>query len=160
MLTRFFHSFNLKNKLTNFFISGILAAFGVFSGTIPQLSTGGNLNWDTAALAQSYSAQDVQNYARAGYYIELLRQQAYREIMQITNTSPPNIACNQRQTIEQLSPQVKKIALDYCQESQSIVTRHNLSIERFNQLKNLYDNGGDFYREVQNAIIRIQKQEQ
>jgi hypothetical protein len=157
MLTINFTSCKLHKILAPFFTSGILAAMGIFSGLVPEIfPQSPNLSFVAYAYAQDYSKEEVVNYARAGFAVEMLRQRVYQEIKAIINEPPPDIVCNEPDTFQSLSRDVKEIAIKYCNESSQIVKNHNLSVSRFNELKQVYDRGGDFYHQVQNVLIDMQ----
>jgi hypothetical protein len=158
MFTLHLAVFNLHKKIRlNFLTTGIVAAIGLMCGSVQQLS------WQypivhmiSSVSAQNYSQDEIINYAKAGYEIELLRQRVYQQIKNSIDEPPPNIVCNQRETLQSLSADVRQIALQYCNDSRQIVQKHNLTIDRFNQLKQYYDRGDDFYDRVQNILINIQ----
>jgi hypothetical protein len=157
MLTINFTSCKLNRILAPFFTSGILAAMGIFSGIVPEIFPQfPNFSFVAYAYAQDYTKEEVVNYARAGFAVEMLRQRVYQEIKAIINEPPPDIVCNQPETFQNLSGDVKDIAIRYCNDSSQIVKNNNLSVSRFNELKQVYDRGGDFYHQVQNALIDMQ----
>ena len=137
----------------------ILAILGIMLGIAPQISLKSySLNFDSSAYAQNYTRQEMTNYARAGWQIELLRRRTYKKIKQETNSRPPNIVCNRPETIDRLPQNIRGIARNYCHETTNIIRNNNLSIRRFNQLKKEYDNGGQFHRQVQQILIDFQHQ--
>ena len=69
---------------------------------------------------------------------------------------PPDIVCNQPETYQSLSGNVRQTVARYCSDSRKIVQHHNLTINRFNQLKTFYDRGGKFYQQVQNVLNELQ----
>lgn len=151
-------TFGNFNKIsTRIFTTGILATLGIMGGFIPEVS-GRSLSFTatTYAYAQEYTSEEVINYAKAGYEVELLRRQIYKEIKTLVNEPPPNIVCNQEQTLNNLPEQVRAIASRYCNQSKQIVQQHNLSINRFNELKAHYDRGTEFYKQVQNILLDLQ----
>lgn len=116
-----------------------------------------SLTWHNHVHAQEYTPQEIRNYARAGFQVELLRQQTYQEIKSIVNQAPPQIVCDRSETVRNVPDNIRGIANNYCNQTQRIVRQNNLSFSRFNQLKNRYDSRGSFYREVQQQLINIQK---
>ena len=148
---------SINKILLRFFTTGILAATGLFTTLVledsPLFSP---LSFSAYAYAQDFTQDEVSNYAKAGYEVELLRQRVYKEIKEMLNEPPPDIVCNQPETWQNLSSNVMQIALQYCDDSRQIVQSNNLTINRFNQLKNFYDNGGQFYQQVQNILENLQ----
>ena len=137
--------------------SSLLAAIGLVSGFIPEISMQSSSVFLTAhAYAQQFTPEEAENYAKAGYEVELLRRQVYKEIKTIINEPPPNIVCDREETFQNLKPNVREIADRYCNQSRQIVQQNNLSINRFNELKNYYDRRDDFYQRVQSILLKIQ----
>jgi hypothetical protein len=160
MFTIKFTSYNFNRVLKRFFSGSILATVGIFSGLVSQVSPYfPTLPLIAYAYAQDYTQDEVLNYAKAGFAVELLRQQVYQEIKAMINEPPPNIVCNQPETFQSLSKNIRQIAIRYCNDSMRIVRNNNLTVNRFNELKQVYDRGGDFYQEVQNKLIELQNQQ-
>ena len=159
MLTFSFLSHTVQQSCHRMFQVSILAILGIMLGIVPQFSAESyNFTFDSSAYARSYTEQEMKNYARAGWQIELLRRRTYQEIKKETNQRPPNIVCNQPVTINQLPQNIRSIARNYCQETTNIIRNNNLTIQRFNELKKDYDHGGEFHRQVQQMLIHLQHQ--
>ena len=158
------HSTPKLNKLyIRLISSGILASLGILLGFAPEIlvrSSGmdGLVNIFIAsnAYAQDFTPEETESYARAGYEVELLRREVYRELKNLMNEPPANIVCDQQSTIDDLEPEAQEIANRYCTQSQQIVQQNNLSINRFNELKARYDSKGDFYEQVQAILRKLQ----
>ncbi len=158
MLTVKLNLYKFNKILTRVSHSTVLAAIAIMCGIIPESSPRfSSLSFATHAYAQIYTPEEILNYAKAGYKVELLRQEVYKEIKNIINQPPPNIVCNQQQTLQSLPDNVRQIANRYCNESRQIVRDHNLTIDRFNELKQRYDRGDDFYQQVQKILIDLQR---
>ena len=153
------NTWNINKILFRFFSTGILAATGIFGSLFlevsPQFS---RLPFSASAYvyAQDYTPEEVANYAKAGYEVELLRQRVYKEIKEMLNEPPPDIVCNQPETLASLASNVRQVADQYCDDSKEIVQDNDLSINRFNELKIFYDRGGSFYQQVQNILKNLQ----
>jgi len=133
----------------------ITAIFGVF---LPSYSGSQHaLTWQNYAYAQEYTPTEIHDYARAGFQVEVLRQQTYQEIKSIVNQAPPPIVCDRSETMRNIPSNIRGIANNYCNQTHRIVRQNNLSFSRFNQLKNRYDSRGSFYREVQQQLLQLQK---
>ncbi|MDJ0633514.1 MAG: DUF4168 domain-containing protein [Xenococcaceae cyanobacterium MO_188.B29] len=143
--------FNINKVLFRFLTTGILAATGLFGILVIEVSFPFS-RISSVAHAQDYTQNEVTSYAKAGYEVELLRQRVYKEIKSMLNQAPPDIVCNRPETFENLPDNVRDTVSQYCDDSERIVQRHNLSIDRFNQLKSFYDRGGEFYQQVQNVL--------
>lgn len=151
--------YRLKKINSSLLIAVILAIMSIFSEIVPKLSLSSPylLTWENAVYAQEYTSEEIYNYAKAGLEVEMLRQQVYQEIKSMVNQPPPDITCDQPETMSNIPANIRGIANNYCNRSRQIVRRNNLSIERFNQLKNYYDRGGSFYQEVQQQLLNLQK---
>lgn len=145
-----------SKKISGYLLSGILAVSGIFLGLVPEISPSNSIKLSSLAYAKNYTEAEVENFAKAAYAVELLRQRAYQEIKKI-DQSPPPIICNQSSNWDNLPSNIKKIAIRYCEQFTKIVNDHNLSSTRFNDLLALYKQEGDFYRDVQNYLMRMQK---
>ena len=145
--------------------STVLSAIGLLGGVVPEISwRSPSLNQPpivaialaNQAAAQQYTPEEITNYAKAGYQVELLRRQVYEKIKTIINQPPGNIACNDRATLANLNPNVREITESFCRQTLEIVQRNNLSVNRYNELKTDYDRQGSFYQQVQNALLKLQ----
>ncbi len=138
----------------------LLTTIGILGGFVPNIDTKEpRISFADYAYAQSYTQQEIINYSQAGYQIELLRQQTYHEIKTTINQRPPNIICNQPGTLQSLDSNIRGIANNYCNNTMRIIRDNNLTVERFNQLKQFYDQQGDFHQEVQQMLLEVQKQQ-
>ncbi|MGF1590162.1 MAG: DUF4168 domain-containing protein [Pleurocapsa sp.] len=153
------------NKLyVRLLTSSALALVSLMGGLVPEISTSSGVNQtslptvslSTDAHGQQVTPEETENYAKAGYQVELLRRKVYQEIKNLINEPPPNIVCDQQDTLNNLKPQVREIANRYCNQSQQIVQQNNLTINRFNQLKADYDRRDSFYQQVQSILLRLQ----
>ncbi len=145
--------------------SSVVALIGLTAGLIPEISLGFNdtqeTHWMTVSLSrdaygQQFTPEETENYAKAGYEVELLRREIYKEIKNLINESPPNIVCDQQSTIDNLKPEIQEIANRYCNQSQQIVQQNNLTITRFNELKTHYESRDTFYQQVQEVLLKLQ----
>ena len=154
MINLIFHQLQ-KNRII--LTASVLSIVSLFSGAIPELGEQKKLiSWQNVAHAQEYTPQEIYNYAKAGFEVEMLRQQVYQEIKLIVNQPPPEITCDRPETLNNIPSNIKGIANRYCDRSRQIVRQNNLTISRFNQLKNRYDRGGSFYQQVQQQLLNLQ----
>lgn len=138
----------------------LLTTIGILGGIVPNISDKEqSISLDYYAYAQSYTQQEIINYSQAGYQIELLRQQTYHQIKTLINQRPPNITCNQPGTLQNLDPNIRGIANNYCNNTMRIIRANNLTVQRFNQLKQFYDQRGEFHQRVQQMLLEVQTQE-
>lgn len=144
--------------------SGVLAFVGITMGLIPEVtlrSPANSSNLITISLesnahAQEFTPEETENYAKAGYQVELLRREVYQEIKNSINQPPPDIACDRQETLDSLEAEVKAIADRYCQRSREIVEEHDLTADRFNELKTYYERQDSFYQQVQSILMKLQ----
>ena len=134
-----------SQPISSFVAAGILAVISSFGSGI-----------NTPMLAQAFSQEEVANYARAGFQQEMLRQKVYQQIKAKVNQPPPNITCDRPETMRNIDPSIRGIVNNYCNRSNQIIRQNNLSIRRFNQLKNRYDRGGNFFQQVQQQLLNMQ----
>jgi hypothetical protein len=154
----------LKQLFVRLISSSILASLGILLGLAPEIliqSTESNsvvtVSLVSRAYGQQFTPAETENYAKAGYEVELLRREVYQEIKNLIKEPPPNILCDQQSTIDQLKPEIKNIANRYCTQSRQIVQNHGLSINRFNELKSYYDRQDEFYQQVQGVLLKLQR---
>lgn len=153
-MTNLISNASRKNR---FIAAGILSVISIFSGVAPKVTgSSGLISWENTAYAQEYTPQEIYNYAKAGFEVEMLRQQVYQEIKSIINQQPPDITCDRPETLNSIPSNIQGIANNYCDRSRKIVQENNLSIQRFNQLKTRYDQGGSFYQQVQQQLLDLQ----
>ena len=153
-------NFNLS-KLSKIYIrlisSSLLVGFSLVSGFVPQISLQSrSIELSSVARAQEFTPEEIQNYAKAGYEVELLRREVYQKIKSAINQPPPNIVCDRQETLQSLESNIREIANNFCNQSLQIVEQHNLSIDRYNELKSYYDRRDGFYQQVQNMLLKLQ----
>jgi hypothetical protein len=102
---------------------------------------------------------EVTSYAESVLQMEPKRQKAFEEIKQLIGDKEiPKIVCNDPKSIDTLPGKAKNVAVSYCNSSQEIVTTHNLTIDRFNQITLEIQKNNDLKRKVYNTLIRLQKE--
>ena len=156
--------FKLNKLYVRILSSSTLAVISLMVGLIPEISSSPDTNktflptvsLSSNAYGQQFTPEETENYAKAGYEVELLRRKVYQEIKNLINEPPPNIVCDRQETLNNLEPQVREIANRYCNQSQQIVQQNNLTIDRFNELKANYDRQDSFYRQVQSILLKLQ----
>lgn len=144
--------------------SSVLAVIGLTVGLVPEIEAHPNVDRASMltvsrsqlAYAQEFTPEETENYARAGYQVELLRRQVYQEIKSSMKQPPPEIVCDRQETLDSLPPEIREIANRYCDRSREIVQQNNLTVDRFNELKTYYDRQQAFYQQVQNILLKLQ----
>jgi hypothetical protein len=141
----------LNKSLTATVIVSVLIITGIVTGTNPQLSLQtGELVFSNAVLAQSFSDNDLRNYARAVLEIEAIRQPAISQIESIVGRGKAaKLACHQPNTINRLPDNARNIALNYCNTSAQIVSKYGLTNEKFNQITRAVQRDANLRQKVQ-----------
>lgn len=110
-----------------------LSLSAVSLGVVPEYGQG-SVTIPSQAMAQSVSDEDLRKYAQAAIAIENLRQTTYSNIEGVIGKSMGQMSCNQRQSFSQLPENARKMALEYCEQSEVIVQNNGLTVNRFNQI--------------------------
>lgn len=149
---------NIKRCFTQSLMVGALSAAGLLLGVVPGFQGQGlELSFSSVAYAQAVTDEEVVSYARSVLAIEPLRQAAYEEIKQITGSANvPPITCHPPSSLNDLSDEVREIAVGYCNEAIAIVESNNLTISRFNAITVAHQSDPDLSSRIQQAILRLQ----
>ncbi|HLO88286.1 MAG TPA: DUF4168 domain-containing protein [Nostocaceae cyanobacterium] len=119
-----------------------------------------NWGFSTKVMAQNpkFNNTEILNYAQALLEIEPVRQEAFEKIKTAINgREVPEIVCNKPSSINGLSGEVKKIAVEYCVNSQKIVEKYGLTSEIFNKITVEVQSNNELKRQVYNTLLRLQK---
>ena len=153
------------NKLsTRLISSGVLASLSVLLSLAPEVTWRSPtqrqnllaLSQSTVAVAQEYTPEETNSYAKAGFEVEMLRRQVYQEIKTIVNEPPGDIVCDRQETLEDLDPKVREVTENFCSQTIEIVQQNNLSVDRYNELKTQYERRDRFYEQVQKILLKLQ----
>ncbi|AKG22940.1 DUF4168 domain-containing protein [Calothrix sp. 336/3] len=113
------------------------------------------------AVAQnspSFTANDINAYARATLTMEPKRQEAMGKIKKIIGRGElPNISCDDANSLNSLPREAKKVAIEFCNNYQQIVKDNGLSSEKFNQITREVQNNENLRRQIYNAQLRMQR---
>ncbi|WP_245927579.1 DUF4168 domain-containing protein [Aphanothece hegewaldii] len=144
--------------MTRLLITSVLSTLGIMFGMVPEFSGHySQFNFNYSAYTQDFTDNQVNQYAKAVLQMESYRQQAYQDITQILGKTPPEIACNQRNSFRSLPPSAQRIAIDYCNTSKKIVESSGLSTSQFNAITLRVRSDESLKRRIQNEIRRIQQ---
>lgn len=145
--------------LSGSIVVGILSPLGAFYAVeISPVPSSTLLSLPRGAIAQAtVSDFEVTNYAKSILDIEPKRQEAYEEIKRIIGSVPP-IDCYNSNSLNALNPQIRGIAQNYCQQSETIVTSNGLSNERFNEITRLQQSNPQLQQRIRTEILRIQQE--
>jgi hypothetical protein len=137
------------------------ALLGILGGVVPQLtptSSAHRLSFDTRAVAQAFSADEIASYAKAALAIERLRQPAFSEIKQMLGANTmPVVLCNQSDSANRLPTDARRIFIEYCQEAKNIVETNGLSSGRFNEIRTMLRSNPDLQQKVKAELVRLQR---
>ena len=145
--------------------SSVLASFGILLGFAPELSVRSpisdrsqlvTVSFSTFVTAQEIAPEEINNYAKAGFEIEMLRRDIYQQIKAIVNQPPGDIVCDRQETLSDLKPEVRQLTEDFCNQTLQIVEQNNLSVDRYNELTSYYDRQDSFYQQVQKILLELQ----
>jgi uncharacterized membrane protein len=106
---------------------------------------------------QTISDEQVTIYAQAVMDIESHRQQAYSEIQKIMGDDPPEIFCDQPDSYNSLPEDAQKVAIAYCQNSESIVKNTGMTVPEFNQITQRVREDQELEKRVQDAMVQLQE---
>jgi hypothetical protein len=161
MIKSFSHlSLLVAKRLPQSLLVGMVSTLSLLMGVAPSQDVAlPTLVIGSPAYAQDLiSNDDVQNYARSVLAIEPLRLDAYNAIKRITGSeNVPAIACHQPRSLNNLSRNIRQIAIDYCAQSIQIVERNSLTISRFNVITTALQNDPDLAARIQEAMMQIQR---
>jgi hypothetical protein len=148
-----------QRTLSRSTIVGAIALLSLLSGMVPLVSLSDrSLSFNSSALAQSVSRQDIKRYARVLLLIEPLRQTAYTNIKKILGSGEvPNIVCTEPNSLRSLPGEARKIAIDYCNQSKKISTDNGLSPARFNAITSQAQSDASLKTEIQNELLLLQQ---
>lgn len=141
-----------------FIVSCSVVGLGI--GVVPQLDLASKtgLSFETHALAEALSPEEISNYAKAVLAIERVRQPALSQIRQLINSSNmPGVACNQSDSVSRLPNNARQIFVGYCQQSKNIVESNGLSPGRFNEITVLLRSNPNLQQKVRTELMRLQK---
>lgn len=148
----------LNRILFQSLVVGTLAAIGLLSGVIPELSKDApTLVFSSVAYAE-VSPDEIDRYAQAAYQIEQLRQSAYEEIKRI-NGAVPEIVCSNPASLRALPRPAQRIARSYCNQSSSIVANFfpRGRNRRFNEITNEMQRNPRVRTLIQRRILELQR---
>ncbi len=131
------------------------AVTGVGLGLLPSLSPHtASLVWMAPAQAQSFSDEQIKDYASALIEIEVLRQSVRAELKEKMGPDIPNLMCDKPNTLDDFPLNVRGVAKTYCDQSKKIVEKYGLTTELFNKIT--IDLGGDaaLRKRIQDAMRR------
>ncbi|NJK27940.1 MAG: DUF4168 domain-containing protein [Coleofasciculaceae cyanobacterium SM2_3_26] len=112
-----------------------------------------------SVYAQSEVSNDeINRYAEAAFKIEQRRQEVQREIKDMTGGKVPNLACDDPNTLNAASRNVRRLFVEFCEESRAIVAESGLEVSRFNEIHSLVASDPNLQQRVQARLLQLQQQ--
>ncbi|MGD1857660.1 MAG: DUF4168 domain-containing protein [Leptolyngbyaceae cyanobacterium] len=134
----------------------VLAGIGLAVAGLPML-------WHSG-YAQTFTAQEISNYAAAVVEMEDIRRQTYADIsdlMTIANEDVTryNLQCLSTDALSTLPrtirSQVRRLLIDYCNDAQAIVQDTGLTPQLFNSITVNHQQDEALAEQIQSEIVKI-----
>ncbi len=144
-------------NLNRIFTPSLMSSLVVFFGILHGCSLAPNFSPTPPPPPSNFTDEEVTNYAQTVLKIEDQRKIAYEEIEAIIDDQPPEIACDQPESIKQLPNNAQQIAVQFCNQSKAIAQDSGLSSNQFNAITKNAQNDATLKTRIQNAMILIRK---
>ncbi|KGF73080.1 hypothetical protein DO97_03390 [Neosynechococcus sphagnicola sy1] len=155
------HAFrrNLNRVLARSLVVGAIVTAGILGGIVPSWTgTSYKLALSSLAAAQTFSDSEITNYARAVLAIEPVRQAAFNEIKRTVSAGDlSSVVCNRQAGIARLPRSIRRVVVDYCRQSKTIVESYGLTPSRFNEITLKIRNDQELQQLVQRELLRLQR---
>lgn len=149
---------DLNKTFTRFFIINSLAIIGILCGIVPEYAwNSSGLVFSFFAYTQDFSQAQINQYAKVVLEIETERKTAYQQIQKILGKTPPQISCNQKDSLKKLPNDAQKIAVNFCNKSKKIAQDSGLKSSEFNAITDELKKNSDLKNRIQKAIIQLRK---
>lgn len=127
-----------KQILSHLLFASLLTLPWLLGGVAPNLGSRSRL-MSSVATAQALSDEEVRQFAQSLWDIEQLRLQVYDAIKKEFGNIP-TIDCSDSNSVDGLEPEIRELAVCFCNESKKIVLEDNqLTISQFNSFKKTYE---------------------
>lgn len=140
-------------------MASVLAVMSLSCQVMPEFPQQTPQLTPSSSATQNFTDQQINNYAQTVLEIENQREIAYQKIEEILDSSPPDIACDQKNTLENLPTEAQEIAIEYCLNAQQIAETNELTQEEFNAITRRLSSEPDLKLRIQNAMIYIQREQ-
>lgn len=149
---------DLNKTFTRFFIINSLAIIGILCGIVPEYAwNSSGLVFSFFAYTQDFSQTQIDQYAKVVLEIETERKTAYQQIQKILGQTPPQISCNQKDSLKKLPNDAQKIAVNFCNKSKKTAQDSGLKSSEFNAITDGLKKNSDLKNRIQKAIIQLRK---
>lgn len=147
---------DLNKFLSRFFIVNSLAAMGILCGVVPEVAWHpSRLLFTPIAYSQEFSQTQISQYAQAILAIEVERKAAYQKIQNLLGRVPPQIACNQKDSLSKLPKEAQVIVVSFCNQSKKIAKTSGLNPADFNAITEAARKNPNLKKRIQTIIIQI-----
>ena len=152
-----FFQFCPNRLLWRSFVVSTLTTIGLLSGLTPDLLRQSRLpGFGSSAYAQSVSALELTQFAKAAFAIELRRRVIQQDIKNRTGGNVPEIGCYQPEKMATLPDSIRSMVKDFCDFSKQTIKGNGLTVSRFNAIKVNYENDPVLKKRVDSELLRIQ----
>ena len=142
---------SIKHKL----VESLVFATLTVGGLITTLGLSAKAN----AQIPPVNNTEITNYAQSILNMEPKRQQAFDKIKKIIGLKEiPKIVCNDPSSMNDLPKEARELAVNYCNDSQNIVSENNLTFDRFNQITVEIQNNSDLKDKIYKTLLRLQNE--
>jgi hypothetical protein len=141
-------------------MASLLAMMSLSCEVLPEFSRQTPQLTPSSSATQNFTDEQINNYAHTVLEIENQREKAYQRIQEIIDGSPPDIACDQGDTLKKLPKEAQEVAVEYCINSQQIAQKNGLTEAQFNSITLRLQSDPDLKIRIQNAMIYIQRKQQ
>lgn len=139
----------LNQVISRSLLVTFIASIGVFCGLAPNLSfSSPHLILSSSAFAQSIGDDELRRFAQAAYAIEKKRLSLVQGIVR-RNASVPDTTCADGGNG---SPELK----DFCEFSRQTIEANQLSVSRFQQIRNAVQSDPSLKQRVDAELLRLQ----
>ncbi|NER36859.1 MAG: DUF4168 domain-containing protein [Oscillatoria sp. SIO1A7] len=149
----------LRAKLSHLLFASLLTLPWLLGGVVPSLGRRSPTGTSSVAIAQSLSDEEVRQFAQSLWDIEQLRLQVYDAIKKEFGNIPA-IDCSDSNSVDGLEPEIRELAVCFCNESKKIVLEDNqLTISQFNTFKKTYEEEPAVQALVDAQLTSIQQED-
>ncbi len=134
----------------------ISAAIAVSCGLLS--SCGGKKQEPSTDSSSVLNPEKISAYAQSILSLEPQRISSYEKMkVESKDEAPPKVVCDREDTIKRLRGNIKKIAVNYCNESKKIVESYQLTVAEFNMITQQVNENADVKKLVVEQLVALQK---
>ena len=120
-----------------------------------------NLVLGAAVYAQEFKDQELRSYVQAAIDLDKLRLDTRKKIEEINGEDgvPPNIVCNDPESLEGLTEDVRNLVLTFCNDSRTIIEGKGLDVSQFNEIRRQYEENPAVKEQIDGLFKEIRSQQ-